>query len=234
VTVRRVHPSHDSEPREAIDRVRRVVARCAREKRAVSRLEGTVHEVFPVAIPVPEGAALRDWVTRERAARTIEIGLGYAVSTLFICEGLLSVGTEVRHVAIDPYQATRFGGCGLQFLDDAGVSGMVEFHAEESQILLPKLLEGGRSFDFAFVDGSHRFERVFLDVIYLGRLLVPGRIVMLDDYQLPAVAKAASFCLRNLGWTLLEVSSSDPLHQWAVLRTPTTPAGRPFDQFVDF
>jgi hypothetical protein len=30
---------------------------------------------------------------------------------------------------------------------------------------------------FAFVDGNHRFERVFLDLIYIGRLVRPGAIV---------------------------------------------------------
>jgi hypothetical protein len=27
-----------------------------------------------------------------------------------------------RHVAIDPNQATRFAGCGLQFLEEAGLT----------------------------------------------------------------------------------------------------------------
>ena len=36
----------------------------------------------------------------------------------------------------DPYQATRFADCGLQFLEEAGVEEMVELHAEESQIAL--------------------------------------------------------------------------------------------------
>jgi hypothetical protein len=58
--------------------------------------------------------------------------------------------------------------------------------------------------------------------------------VFLDDYQLPAVARAASFCLTNLGWTLEEVSTEDELHHWAVLRTASRPEARPFDHFVDF
>ena len=31
---------------------------------------------------------------------------------------------------------------------------LVEFYAEESQIVLPRLLDNGRRFDFAFIDGS--------------------------------------------------------------------------------
>jgi hypothetical protein len=83
---------------------------------------------------------------------------------------------------------------------------MVELHAEESQIVLPRFLHEGRRFDLAFV----------------------------DDYQLPAVARAASFFVTNLGWTIEEVSAADEHHRWAVLRTSTAPDTRRFDDFVDF
>jgi hypothetical protein len=108
-------------------------------------------------------------------------------------------------VAIDPFQATRFSGCGLQFLEDAGVSGLVEHRAERSEVALPRLLGEGRTFDLAFVDGDHRFDGVFVDLFYLGRLVRPGGVVFLDDYQLPAVERAASFFLANLCWKLEEV-----------------------------
>jgi hypothetical protein len=42
------------------------------------------------------------------------------------------------------------------------------------------------------VDGNHRFDGIILDLVYLGRLLHP--VVLVDDYQLPAVAYAASLC----------------------------------------
>jgi len=212
-----------------------VIERLLRDGTLVARSDGTLHRLFPVAIGAAEGAALRGWVMREGAARTIEIGLGYGISTLFICEGLLSGGQmAARHVAVDPYQATRFGDCGLQVLEDAGVASLVEHHAAESQLALPRFLSEGRRFDLAFVDGNHRFDGVFLDLVYLARLLDPGSIVVVDDYQLPAVARAASFYLTNLGWSLEAVSPVDDLHQWAVLRTSTVPDTRPFDYYVEF
>jgi predicted O-methyltransferase YrrM len=219
----------------ALPRLREVLGRLLRDGTAVARSDGTRHSLFPVAVGEAEGTELRDWVTREGAVRTIEIGLGYGISTLFICAGLLGNGdAAARHVALDPHQATRFAGCGLQFVEEAGVAELVEHHAEESQIALPRFLGEGRTFDLAFVDGNHRFDGVFLDLVYLGRLVRPGGIVFLDDYQLPAVARAASFCLANLGWTLEEVSAADSLHQWAVLRTSRVPDTRPYDYYVDF
>ncbi len=100
--------------------------------------------------------------------------------------------------------------------------------------MLPHLLSEGKDFDFAFVDGNHRFDGVFLDLVYLGRLVKSGGIVFVDDYQLPAVARAVSFCVTNVGWVLEEVSAPDDLHQWAVLRNATGPDERAFDHFVEF
>ena len=227
--------TNDPDRGSALGRVRGVIERLIRDGTAVARSDGTRHRIFPVAVYAVEGEALREWVLREGATRTIEIGLGYGISALYICEGLLgNADPAARHVALDPYQATRFANCGLQFLEEAGVAGMVEHHAEVSEIALPRFLGEDRSFHLAFVDGNHRFDGVFIDLVFLGRLLRSDGIVFVDDYQLPAVARAVSYCVTNLGWTLEEVSAADELHWWAVLRTSTVPDTRPFDYYVDF
>ena len=227
--------ANDLDRDSALRRVRSVIERLVRDGTAVARSDGTLHSLFPVAASAAEGEALREWVLREEATQTIEIGLGYGISALHVCEGLLgNADPKARHVVIDPYQARRFSDCGLQCLDEAGVAELVEHHAEESQIALPRFLGEGRSFDFAFVDGNHRFDGVFVDLFYLGRLVLPKGIIFLDDYQLPGVARAASFFVSNLGWALEEVSAADDLHQWAVLRTSAVPDARPFDHYVDF
>jgi predicted O-methyltransferase YrrM len=218
----------------SLERTREVLEGLLREGTAVARADGSRHDLFPVAVSAAEGAALREWVAREGASRTIEVGLGYAVSTLHMCEGLLVNGDPgAQHVAIDPHQATRFAGCGLQFLEEAGIVDMVEVVAEESQLALPRLVSEGRSFDLAFVDGNHRFDGVFLDLVYLGRLVRPGGVVFVDDFDLPSIARAVSYCVTNLGWTL-EDSARDEFHEWAVLRTSQRPDDREYDHFVDF
>jgi predicted O-methyltransferase YrrM len=192
------------------------------------------NELGPVAIGPEEGAALRGWVRREGARHTLETGLGFAVSTLFICEGLLANGGDARHVAIDPHLPNSHVDAGLRTLEAAGVRELVEFHAEGSEVVLPRLLMEGRSFDLAFVDGNHRFEGVVLDLVYCGRLLRPGGIVFVDDEQLPAVRRAVGFCVANLQWTA-EDEGREGEHAWLVLRTgPPEAYRRPFDDFTEF
>lgn len=223
------------------ERVRVVREKLLKTGAVIAHADGRSRELFPVAMGLEEGLALRDWVRKEGALRTLEIGLGYGVAALFICEGLAANGLDGRHVAVDPYQLTglphhrtTFAGVGLQILEEAGVRDLVEFHAEESQIVLPRLLADGRRFDLAFLDGDHRFERVFLDLIYSGRLLDEGGIVFVDDAQFPGVRKAVDFCVANLDW-VAEDEGKEDTHEWTVLRTGSADAyTRPFTQLVDF
>jgi predicted O-methyltransferase YrrM len=203
---------------------------------------GETHSLSPVAIGREEGLALRDRVLREDARDTLEVGLGYGIAALFICDALLEGGASTRHVAIDPYQITslsdhdtRFAGVGLQLLEEAGVRDIIEFHEEESQIVLPRLLADGRRFDLAFIDGSHRFESVFLDLVYCGRLLKAGGIVFADDAQVEGVRKAIDFCVANLRWSIEGQGAEGPAHSWMVLRTgPASLFRRPYTAFVNF
>ena len=84
------------------------------------------------------------------------------------------------------------------------------------------------------MDGNHRFDAVFLDLYYLGHLVRRGGTIILDDYDLPGIAKAASFFVSNLRWEIEETAPPDAEHQWVVLRTATTPDRRDFRYFVDF
>jgi len=218
----------------SLQKVRSVIERLIHDGKVVARSDNSVNDIFPVAINGTQGEALKNWVIKERAVYTIEIGLAWGIGALYICEGLLTNDNpNSHHIAIDPFQR-HFKDCGLQSLDEAGVLHLIEHLNGESQIILPQFVSEGRQFDFAFVDGSHLFDRVFLDLIYLGRLVRPAGVIFADDYQAPAVAKAVSFCLTNLGWKLEEVAPENQRHRWAVLRTIKEPIHRMYPHFVEF
>lgn len=156
-------------------------------------MDGSVHSLFPVAITAAGREALREWVEGEKASRTIEIGLGYGIGGAVRMRSLLaSAEANARHVVIDPHQATRFADCGLQFLEEAAVIEIGRVPRRGSETVLPRFLAEGRSVQLAFVDGNHRLDGVFLDLIYLGRLVRRGGIIFVDDCQLPSVSRAVS------------------------------------------
>lgn len=214
----------------AAERIRRVIEQLV-EKGSVTDADGVERCVFPVALNLRAAAALRDWVLRERAVHTIEVGLAFGFSTLHICQALVLTGDpEARHIAIDPHQLTGYASVALCVLQDAGVAHMVDLQSEESQLVLPQFLAGGRCFDLAFVDGNHRFDYVFVDLFYLGRLVRKGGVIILDDYNLPGIKRAVSFFVANLDWTVADIVED----RLVVLRTATGPDTRDFRFFAEF
>ncbi|MCE7980593.1 MAG: class I SAM-dependent methyltransferase [Caldilinea sp. CFX5] len=210
--------------------VRTVINHLVTTGTMIADFDGSAHTIFPVAASPTDSEALRRWVMQEKAAQTIEIGLGYGMSALHICEGLVANGrAAAHHVVIDPFQASRFANCGLQVLQAAAVLPLVEHHAEKSHFVLPRLLSEGRQFDFAYVDGNHRFDGVFLDLYYLGHLVKNGGVIMLDDYDLPGIKRAVAFFTSNLNWTIAETAND-----WIALRTATGADDRHFTYFVEF
>lgn len=200
--------------------------------------EAAAKEHYPLSIPAVEGEALWRHVVQEKAESTLEVGLAYGVSALYMCDALLAVGgNEPRHLAMDPFQSTHFEDAGLELLARAGLSQMIDFRPQRSELVLPVLLAEGRQFDFAFVDGNHRFDWVYVDLVFVGRLVKPGGVIFVDDYQLPAIAKAVTFFVANRNWTLEEISlppTNDTTHGWAVVRTADPPDDREFTDFTDF
>jgi predicted O-methyltransferase YrrM len=181
-------------------------------------------ELFPHSIERAQGEALRDLAVAEEARHTLEVGLALGVSALFLCQAVGERGG--RHVAIDPFQAESWRGAGLRTLFDAGAAGLVEVIEEESQLALPRLVSEGRGFDFAFVDGDHRFEGVFLDLYFMTRLVRPGGLVVVDDMWMPSVRTAVSYVERNLG-AALEPSALPEAFRWGRRRLRRgVPAGR--------
>src|SRR5688572_23265895 len=172
----------------------------AYERRCILDAAGAAIDLAPDSIERAQGEALRDLAIAEGAERTIEVGLALGMSALFLCQAVLP--RAGRHVAVDPFQRESWNGAGLRTLREAGVEDIVQVIEEESQLALPRLVSEGREFDFAFVDGDHRFEGVFLDLYFMTRLVKPGGVVVVDDMWMPAVRTAVAYVEKNLGATL--------------------------------
>ncbi|GGW29733.1 class I SAM-dependent methyltransferase [Streptomyces griseoloalbus] len=180
-------------------RVREVRRRLVREGPARTRDREADFE----KVTVPERACdqLRDLLIREGAQTVVEVGLAYASSALAIGEALITVhAPHPRHVIIDPFQERAWSNVGWDLLCSAGLDSIASLVLAPSSIGLPRLLAEGLAADAAFVDGSHRFHEVFVDLYFLRKIVRPGGLIVVDDAWTPSVRTAVHYYERNLGW----------------------------------
>lgn len=195
-----------------------------------------------VTLPAPDCDALRDLLIAERATTVVEIGLAYARSALAIGEALVSVGgADSVHLVIDPYQERAYRNAGRDTLRAAGLDRICTLVPEPSQVALPRLMVDGFTADAAFVDGSHHFHHLFVDLYFLGRIVRPGGLVILDDHWWPPVATAARYYETNLDWTPVPggfdgatIDAATGLPRVRALRLPDPPPDPPFTAFQPF
>ena len=89
---------------------------------------------------------------------------------------------------------------GWSAIVEAGIADLCLLFEERCQIVLPRLLSDGFLADVAFVDGSHIFHNVFVDLFYLRELVRPAGLVILDDCGYPSIATAVRYFQVNTGW----------------------------------
>ena len=154
-----------------------------------------------VALPAADCDILRDMLVANGAHVVIEVGLAYGSSALAIGEALCSTGaTDTSHIVIDPFQNSAYDNVGWDALTTAGLSLQTTLILQPSSIALARLSGDGFTADAAFVDGSHRFHEVFVDLYFLRKLVRPGGLIILDDAAYPSVATALRYFDLNLGW----------------------------------
>jgi predicted O-methyltransferase YrrM len=213
------------------DRVRRIGE--ARRKLAADgpprvRADGDFERV---SLPAGDCDVLRDLVLAEKPSTVIEVGLAYGSSALAIAEALVAAGSgEARHLIVDAYQEL-FHGSGWAAIAEAGLAGLCCLVAERSQIALPRLLGDGFIADAAFVDGSHIFHNVFVDLFYLRELVRPGGLIILDDCNYPSVATAVSYFEVNTGWTPEPIARPTRLRAFRLPGFRTEPSFESFRPF---
>ena len=219
-------PADDAERR--LHRVRAVRAELHAAGPKRSRpLEGDFERV---ALPAADCDILRDALVDHGARVVIEIGLAYGSSALAIGEALCSTGaTGVSHIVIDPFQSTSYDGVGWEALNTAGLAEQTTLIGETSSIALARLAADGFTADAAFVDGSHRFHEVFVDLYFLRKLVRPGGLIILDDAAWPSVATAVRYFDLNLGWRPMSIAG-----RLIARRLPDEPFEPDFTDFRPF
>ena len=113
------------------------------------------------------------------ALRVIETGAGF--STLLF----LALGAEiVTSIAPEPPLLDRIADSARE---RALPADRLDGHADFSELVLPRLFDGGAQYNVALIDGGHGWPTVFVDFCYLNAMLVEGGLMFIDDLQLHSV-----------------------------------------------
>jgi len=142
------------------------------------------------------------------AKTSVEVGLAYGLSTLFICE-VLQKQPGAWHIVCDPFQKD-WHNIGLHNIREAGYSDIVDFREDYSYNVLPKLLAEGVTIDFAYVDTTKVFDIVLVDVFFIHKLLRVGGLLVMDDCTYPGLNKVARFLTVNPCWKVYDILEPTP------------------------
>jgi predicted O-methyltransferase YrrM len=185
---------------ELVERIRTRIERAYATK-SVEGEDGVTYSIMPAALPPERARFLLEVCRAQRPTATLEVGMAWGMSTLHIFQALAENGVAVpHHVLMDPFQPSLFHNGALRALRELGLEPNVEFYAEPSGLVLPRLVSEGRRFDFAFIDGDHRFDGVFVDFFYVDQLVEPGGVVVFDDTAWDGVYLTCQFAQTNYGY----------------------------------
>jgi hypothetical protein len=119
---------------------------------------------------------------RDEPLRILEIGFlsFFRNATVTCIDTFGGSETEPLHsemIAENPGLEARFDR------NVAGFAPRVEKRRGDSQAVLAELAREGRQFDLAYIDGDHRRDAVMADTLKTWPMVVPGGVVIWDDYE---------------------------------------------------
>jgi len=159
-------------------------------------------------ISMQEGLFLQDIINEIHPKTSLEIGVAYGTSSMYICEAMKGLGGK-KHISVDPGPVYIEDGhtldrCGLGLLnlERCGYREFVEFHEARSEFVLPDLVKKGEEIEFAFIDGWHTFDHCLVDFFYINKLLKVGGVVVFHDVRLPGIGKLLRYISRYPAYRL--------------------------------
>ena len=137
-----------------------------------------------------------DTVRRLKPRRSLEIGLAYGFSTVYILAAMEETGVG-RHLALDPFQANQWHGVGALQARHFGMEQSFQLLEEYSSVALARLARLREEFEFIYIDGNHRFDDVLVDFTLSAEVCPIGGNIILDDMWMPAIRTAVSWVRSN-------------------------------------
>lgn len=138
-----------------------------------------------------DGEYIYNFLRTHRLHKTIEIGFACGYSAAYIM-----LATKHTHLVIDPRES-QYDNVGLKNIKALKLDKHLVFINDYSHNALPQLHSAGKTFNFAFIDGGHKFDEIFLDFYYIDMLLDQKGYVLFHDQWLQSTQHVVSWILHN-------------------------------------
>lgn len=133
---------------------------------------------------------------RLKPAHSLEIGLAYGFSTVYILAAMAETGNG-HHTAIHPFQRSYWNGVGALQATHFKLENSFDLVEEPSSWALPRFAAESCQFELIFIDGNHRFDDVLVDFTLSAEICPQGGEVIFDDMWMPSIQTVVHWIRSN-------------------------------------
>jgi len=140
-----------------------------------------------------QGLFLQQLFDDIKPKKTLEVGLAYGISAMFILEKHKEYNhDESSHIVIEPFP---WGGAAVYNIKKEGLFNLLKIFYQKSHDVLPMLYQQNERIQYAYVDTTKVFDVVLQDFYFIDKLLDVNGIIIFDDCNggWPGVQRVARF-----------------------------------------
>ena len=148
-----------------------------------------------------------------KPVKSVEIGLAFGISTLYICEQLIRQEHR-EHIVCDPFQHDHvWQGAGLANLAIAGYGDIVRFVEESGDRVVARMALADERIQFCYIDADKRFDSNLVYFWWLDKVLDVGGVLVWDDCDWPSLRRLARLVASHPNYSVCAVHGS-PRADW--------------------
>jgi predicted O-methyltransferase YrrM len=163
---------------------------------------------YPTVTPFTQGYRLYELARQYRLHRTLEIGLAYGGSALFLAEAHRSKQVGI-HYAADPFQERDYDNRAIDSIAEAGLQDYFTCLPVMGRDALRGSARAGLDFDLVYIDGDHGLPAVLDDFLNANAVLRSGGLLAFDDSHWPSGRRVRETIERHFPYRVLEEHNSD-------------------------